>query len=131
MEGIEEISFGVWEGLTYNQIGERYPLDLKRWQLAPNLYGPPKGENLKDLKRRVMRALNNIIKESRGKDILIAAHGGVNRVLLATLSGIPLSKAWAISQSNTALNIFNHYGDGRVILDLINSTSHLQQGGLK
>src|SRR5436189_180919 len=38
-------------------------------------------------------------------DVLIVAHGGVNRLLLGRLLGRPLSAFWHLSQDPTAVNV--------------------------
>ena len=51
----DEISFGAWEGLSFDEIGERYPGDFSQWLKDPAAY-PRRGENLSKKRRKGARA---------------------------------------------------------------------------
>ncbi len=74
---LAELSFGRWEGLTYREVGmhDRPVLavrDRDKWH-----FKPPGGESYPDLLVRVgaWHAGTNV-------DMIVAAHGGVARVLM-------------------------------------------------
>ncbi|PRX29865.1 alpha-ribazole phosphatase/probable phosphoglycerate mutase [Orenia metallireducens] len=123
---LQEISFGQWEGLTYNQIQEKYQAEWAMWEEDPALNGAPEGESLKDVQERSIKKLEEIISRHLGNTILIVSHGGVIKVLISTLFGIPLAKAWQLMQSNTSVNIINYYEEDKVALELFNCTKHLE-----
>ncbi|MFO7819224.1 MAG: alpha-ribazole phosphatase [Halanaerobacter sp.] len=123
---LQEIDFGVWEGLTYQEINEQYPNEFESWQKNPKVNNPEGGESLKDIEARVCKALTEILEEHEGKTILIAAHGGVNRVVISNFLDMPLDRCWRLSQDNTAVNIINFYRS-QIILDIFNSTFHLRE----
>ena len=123
---LQEIDFGVWEGLTYQEINEQYPNEFESWKENPEVNNPEGGESLKDIESRVCQALTEILEEHEGKTILIAAHGGVNRVAISNFLDMPLDRCWRLSQDNTAVNIVNFYRS-QIILDIFNSTFHLRE----
>ena len=125
---LQEIDFGVWEGLTFEQIQAQYPQQFNAWEKNPEKNNPAQGENLTDVKNRVFKVIEDILEEQQDKTVLVAAHGGVNRVIISNLLEIPLSKCWRLQQDNTAVNIINIY-QSEIILELFNSTYHLNDFG--
>src|SRR5260370_65785 len=46
---LREISFGEWEGMSYNEIQARSPDLLEKWMNDPTHVSPPDGETLIEL----------------------------------------------------------------------------------
>jgi broad specificity phosphatase PhoE len=82
---LAEIGFGEWEGLTWEEIEQRWP-DLAR-RKADDWLGvtPPGGETWQDFCARVDRALRQI--RSSPHPVAVVAHQVVNAVLAARLAG--------------------------------------------
>ena len=110
-----EINLGIWEGLTRDEIMERFPREHRqRLDDLPN-YRIQGGESFKDLQKRVMKKLLEIIKEFKGNNIVLVAHGGVNRVILFDALNLDLQLLPRIDQTYGCLNIIDYYEDGPVI----------------
>jgi alpha-ribazole phosphatase len=117
---LRELDIGIWEGLTWVELKERYP---EEWQarLADIVnYRVPGGENLLDLEGRIIPAINGIVARHRGEEALVVAHGGANRVILLNAIGAPLSALFNIEQNYGCLNIIDYYADGRAVVKLLN-----------
>lgn len=90
-----EVDFGLFEGLTNDEIRERYQAEYARWnrdRLAPD-YAYPGGENRAAFNTRVARGLVRVIHEldavADGQDAaLIVAHRGVIRAITQRLAGV-------------------------------------------
>lgn len=119
-----EIDFGAWEGLTYAEIIKKWPQAMTKFWERPDILDIPGGENFAILERRATLRLNEIIADNAGKNIVVAAHGAINRVIIADALHIDLRYVWAIRQFNTAVNIIVYDGDRRIV-ELINGTAHL------
>jgi len=123
-----EIDFGILQGKTRPEIEKTYPEILKAFFQYPHEVYFPEGETLNEMKTRVLKGLKRIIKENKGYSVCIVAHGIVNKVIMCTVEGKPLSKIWDYPQDNTALNIlmfFKGINSGRVIK--LNDTQHLEK----
>ncbi|GAM09637.1 putative phosphoglycerate mutase GpmB [Geobacter sp. OR-1] len=117
---LRELNIGIWEGMTWAEIQERWPHE---WQsrLADIVnYRVPGGENLLDLEARIMPAIERIVANHRGEDVLVVAHGGANRVVLLNAIGAPLSTLFNIEQSYCCLNIIDWFADGNRVVKLLN-----------
>ena len=66
-----------------------------------------------------MKALDLILEKNRGEEVAIVAHGGINRVILCELLGIPLENIFRIEQDFAAMNLIEFY-DRYPIAKLIN-----------
>jgi alpha-ribazole phosphatase/probable phosphoglycerate mutase len=118
----DEVDFGVWEGLSFEEIRERYPEDLRLWLKDPATYPPPRGESFKNAQRRSMGALRKIIAEHNGQQIGVVAHGGILRIMIFALLGMRLHKLFRMGQGYGCINIIDIYEDGVVVADLLNFT---------
>ena len=117
---LRELNIGIWEGITWNEISTRWP---EEWQarLADLVnYRVPGGENLLDVRSRVMPVIDGIVARHRDEEVLVVAHGGVNRLILLEALGAPLSSLFAIDQHYACLNIIDYYADGNAVVKLVN-----------
>lgn len=120
----KEISFGDWEGLTYEQIIIQWEDALEKFFHRPDLLIIPNGETFYQLQQRAIERLNTILDIHQNKNIVIVAHGAIIRTIIATLIHLPLRYIWNLKQDNTAVNIL--LGDtNSMILSSFNDTSHL------
>ncbi len=100
-----ERCFGRWEGLTFDEIARRYPEEFSAWVEDPLDSSPQGGESTREVAARLEPALENILARHENENIVIAAHGGVNRVILCLFLGIPLTNIFRLEQDHGAINI--------------------------
>ena len=116
-ESLREIYFGEWEGMSLKDIQRLFPEELKkREQDLANYNSPGNGENLNQCAERVNRVLKEILELYRGSHVAVVAHGGVNRIIICQVLGIPLQKAFSIQQDYGCLNIIDFYKDFQVLV---------------
>ena len=118
----DEVDFGAWEGLSFDEIRERYPEDLGLWLKDPASHPPPRGESFRNAQKRSMGALRKIIAEHGGERIAIVAHGGILRIMIFAILGMRLHKLFRMGQGYGCINIIDIYEDGVVVADLLNFT---------
>ena len=116
---LREKSFGVWEGLTAREASERYPEDWEKWVSDPFDNRPEKGESYREVGLRALPAVKKIVESHPGEEIVVVAHGGVNRVILAEVLCQTGSAFFRIEQKSAALNIIDYFEDN-VIVRLVN-----------
>ena len=91
---LREIGFGEWEGLTAGQIQERYGDHLNRFWQDPIAFRPPGGEAVTDFYQRTIDGFDRWQQTLAGKRVLVVCHGGVIRMVLANVLGIPLERSF-------------------------------------
>jgi len=87
LEGLREIDFGSWEGLTYYEIEEMDGDHLAAWIEDPMNINIPKGETWEHFESRVLEAVNRIIKEEKDGEVIIVSHGGPIKLLVSHYYG--------------------------------------------
>ena len=94
MLALREISLGKWEGRSFSEVQQRFPVEFDaRGQDIEN-WRPPGGESFADCRERVMGAVGNILRKTRG-NILLVAHAGVNRLILCDALGVAVANCTA------------------------------------
>ena len=106
MDSLKELCLGVWEGLSFREISERYPNEFARWDNDPQAEVGMGVESNFSLQERARAALVDICLTER-KDTLIVTHGGWMNRLLCFLLSIPLDKRMRIRLDNTGLCILD------------------------
>jgi alpha-ribazole phosphatase len=126
--GLRERSFGAWEGMTFAGIKEKFPAEFEAWARNPLRHSPVGGENTEEVKERVVKALDIIMADHTGDNIAVVAHGGVNRIILCHILGMPLENIFRIEQDYAAVNIIEFW-EKYPVVQLINGNAAL--GGNK
>ena len=62
MPELRERNFGIWEGMTFNEIKEKYPQEFDAWVSNPLKFSPVQGESTIEVRDRVIGALGEILK---------------------------------------------------------------------
>jgi alpha-ribazole phosphatase/probable phosphoglycerate mutase len=120
LRNLRERSVGRWEGLTAEEIKERFPGEYTAWRADLLNYRPPDGECLLDVRDRVLPEYGRLVAAHPGQEIAMLLHGGVNRVVLADALGLPFTNLFRIDQAFGALNILDRYDDGMTVVKLLN-----------
>ena len=81
MAGLEEQDMGVWDGLSFREIRERFPELYEARERDPSLL-PEGAESIDEVRARMRAALLRCLDESEG-DIAVAGH----RTAIASLTG--------------------------------------------
>jgi broad specificity phosphatase PhoE len=95
LQELREVDFGVWTGLAWGEVNERYGIHPSQWleQLEAGLI--PQAECARTLRLRVEPCLQQILRKHPGEQVGIFCHGGVIRMILAILLELPLPKMGA------------------------------------
>lgn len=124
-EPLREIKFGVWEGLTGIEVGDKYKEQQEVWRKNPEKMILPGAETLEILSERVMKWMNCTIKENVDKNIVIVSHSATLKILLLGLLDIPLFYYKNFTISNVGLSVVELRDYNNVLIKL-NDISHLE-----
>ncbi len=123
---LNEMDWGIWEGLTFEQIEKRYPKQFAARKMDKFGFAPKKGESPKGIKKRILPFLKRLVRKYHGKKVLIVGHGGINRVMMGILLGWSAKKTAGVFTDNGSVNIL-HVREEKSRLHLFNCTRHLNQ----
>ncbi len=109
---LKEIHGGDWEGLTWQELEERWPQAYDIWDNRPHLHQMPNGESMAELQQRALDIIMNIIKLNQGKNICIVTHGTLIRTVICHFRACTLDEminvAWC---DNTGITIVDYEND--------------------
>lgn len=110
-----EVHFGVWEGLNFTEIAERYPAELEARFRDLTSFRIPGGESLTDVRTRALPRLTSLIQQHHQETFLIVAHAGINRVILSDALGLSMEFLFRLDQNYGCLNIIDYFPDMAVV----------------
>jgi alpha-ribazole phosphatase/probable phosphoglycerate mutase len=98
-----ELGFGAWEGRTPDEIIATDSEALIRFRRDPLKHAPPGAEPLIAFRDRILSAWNDLLETHAGKHVLIVAHAGVIRMLVAYVLCIPLGQLFRLQVQNAGI----------------------------
>ncbi len=122
-KSLAERNFGVMEGLTSEELQEKYPEIYSNYLARKEDFQIPGGESLNSFMDRVKQSLENIIRVHEGRHILIITHGGVLDCIIRILFDYPLSAPRRFSIYNASINRIS-VTDGEWFLEEWGDISH-------
>ncbi|MEE9500075.1 MAG: histidine phosphatase family protein, partial [Candidatus Omnitrophota bacterium] len=122
---LREMNFGLFEGLKYEQLIEKYPELYRSWIDTPERVKTPNGEGLRDLSERIEKSLSVIVSRNEGKIAAVVTHGGPIRVVLCRALKFGLRKFQQIEQRPGALNIIDYAEGAPLSVVKMNDISYL------
>ena len=123
-EGLNDISYGTWQGMEVSEVAQRWPEELSRWHSAPHTMRPPGGETLQEVQARAVDALHAIVHAHHHGIVALVTHDSVTRILLGHALGLPLGSYWALSPSPCGISEVAFIND-HFTTHSINQTQHL------
>lgn len=120
-----EMGFGTWEGRLVDEVWRTEAPVISAWSRDPTSVTPPGGEPLVEVAARVMDCFAELLARYRGQRLLLVTHGGVIRVLLSQILGMPLSCATRLHVPSAALaSVAVYHSDDPPGGDLIKLLGH-------
>ena len=123
-ESLKEIIFGDFEGLTFDEIKDKYPKEFQDMIEKGYEYKYPNGESLIDSYNRVCIELDNIISNNDDRTILICSHGGTIRNIITYLISNSYKYHWNFKIDNGSVTILE-VQDGFTVITAMNNTSFI------
>jgi probable phosphoglycerate mutase len=101
---LREQHFGLFEGLSFDEVNERHPTDWTAWLRHDPDYEVPGGESVVRFHERVTGALRDIARRHAGRRVAVITHGGVLDMVWRTARGLPLRGPRDCPIPNAGLN---------------------------
>jgi len=102
MDGLKEISLGVWEGKTQEEIKKDDPKQSHNFWNESHLFDVVGAESFFEVQNRMIKVLDSIFKENIGKNILVVSHWVAIKVALAHYLQKDLSELSSIADPKNA-----------------------------
>ncbi|MDO5417471.1 MAG: histidine phosphatase family protein [Lachnospiraceae bacterium] len=130
VDGLEEIHYGEWEGMTMEEIRTRFPEEYTAWWKDPVNGAPPGGESQMEVLLRSARAME-AIKADAAKDragaVAVVSHGAAICCILPWLLKEQALKEDGYSIINAAVTTIDYNMEtGICVLESLNDARHLE-----
>jgi broad specificity phosphatase PhoE len=125
IQNLVDFDYGEWQGLSHQEVRDRYHKLYADWVGLPDQVRMPDGESLEEVRKRAIVVVNDVIERYDEGRVVLVSHRVVNKVLICALLGLNNSHFWNIKLDACGLTIFSYQG-GRFILTRHNDTSYLK-----
>ncbi len=117
---IYEMDYGMFSGRRLDEVRGDVEQVLDAWQIGFADHAFPGGESAVLAQHRIRPFVQRIMETP--DDVAVVAHGRINRIIIATLTGTGLDRLESFPQSNAAINEFT---TNPVSVVRLNDTAHL------
>lgn len=123
--GLRERAFGIFEGLTFEEIEQQHPEGAQRWRRRDPDFAPEGGETLQAFYDRSVAAAHRLAAAHAGQAIALVAHGGVLDCLYRAATRLPLQAPRTWQVPNASINRLLWTPEGFTLVGW-NDDAHLQ-----
>ena len=127
--GLRERGFGVFEGLSYDEINQRWPDQAARWRKREPDFRAEGGESLRQFFERSVGTVSRLAALHPGETIAIVSHGGVMDCLYRAATRIPLDAPRSWQLGNASINRLLYTPQGFTLIGW-SDDHHLDDGAL-
>lgn len=117
--GFAEMEFGVWDGLTFTEVGERFPEELTTW-LGSLDHAPGGGESFRTVQARVRAGLARVLEAHEGRTVVVVSHVTPIKTLVAEALDAPLEAVFRMELTPASVTVLSWY-DERPSMRLYNA----------
>lgn len=118
---LRELNFGAWEGMHHKAVIEKHKEAWENWSKDWKNTAPPGGEGFRELYSRVKSCIEEILKEYKGKKVLVVSHHGTMRIIPLILLGLPEEAYWSFTAEQGRYSHYVIYENGYCIVKRLNS----------
>lgn len=131
-EGLIELNGGDFEGMEFAKIFSDYAEHAKIWHNNLQDFCAPNGERMRDVYERVWNTVLEIARESSGKTVAVASHGGAIKNLICKVLFDDIERLNEVPWlENTAVTKIIFDDELNAKIEFMNDFSHLPEGILK
>jgi ribonuclease H / adenosylcobalamin/alpha-ribazole phosphatase len=121
VDGFRECNFGEWDGLTLEQVRERWPAELERW-LASHEARPPGGESIVEVQSRVEKSLGHVLMTYAGQTVVLISHVNPIKLVVRKCLDAPLHSIHRLVVAPASTSLVTFYESGTSALHTFSAT---------
>jgi ribonuclease H / adenosylcobalamin/alpha-ribazole phosphatase len=107
-EGIAEMEFGTWDGLTFADVQQQFPDELSAW-LGDLEQAPGGGESFRAVAERVLAGRDRIVSAYAGRSVLVVSHVTPIKTLVADALSAPLEALFRMELSPASVTVISYF----------------------
>jgi len=110
VDGVAEMDFGTWDGMSFAEIHERYGDDLAAW-LGDHAVAAGGGESFTQVQQRVLAARDDLLERYAGATVAIVSHVSPIKILVADAVGAGLDALYRMELTIASVSEIGYYAD--------------------
>lgn len=122
--GLRERHMGLFQGLTWAEMLEKYPADQEAYKRTGFYDAVPGGETAQQRLDRSVRVLTTIAERHPDQKVVVVTHGGFLMGFFEFVLGIPFGNGKRFKKQNASYNAFE-FVQSKWCLETWNDLSHL------
>lgn len=122
-----EMAFGLWEGLTREEVATRFPAAYTTWQTTPHEARLDGGETLAQVAERVAGGLAALRAAHAGERVALVTHAIVTRLIVLDALGLGPDRLWSVEASPGGITEIEYEADWATV-HRMNTLHHLAVG---
>lgn len=100
-DGFTDIDYGEWQGLTVEEVTERFGADeIGRWRSDPGGFTFPGGDSMESVRERIRPALERVAGGHPGANACVVSHLAVLKVCYVAALDLPWDYFWRVVLDN-------------------------------
>jgi broad specificity phosphatase PhoE len=103
IEGLTEVGVGKWEGRYWDEL-DSDPI-MKEFDRTPSKTRAPGGENLREVQKRAVRAIEESLRKGTSSRILVVSHADTVRAIIAHYIKIGLDRSRQLQIDNASVSL--------------------------
>lgn len=124
-EGLVETDFGSWEGMTFGEVAQRWPDEMKAWLASADM-APPGGESFTSVAHRSVSAVERLTDAHQGRALVLVSHVTPIKTLLCRALLAPPAAMYRMNLDTASLSEIEWFADGLAVVRSMNDVSHLR-----
>jgi probable phosphoglycerate mutase len=124
-DDLAETDFGSWEGMSFAEVGARWPAEMAAW-LADTEAAPPGGESFAEVSRRVLAALDRLLRAYPDKKVVVVSHVTPVKTLICRALLASPATMFRMHLDVASISEVAWFQDGAAMLRSLNDTAHLR-----
>lgn len=125
-----EISLGAWEGLSTDEINQKFRRGYDRWLLSPSRIAIPGAERVREFHSRVQARVKKLFLNETDGPVLVVTHGGVIASLLSLWLDSCFDKTLLNLRIDNTSITWVEKNSQRIKIHTLNDITHLSQRDL-
>lgn len=127
---LRELDYGDWEGLTRQEVFERWPELYTAYKQDPIKHRPPNSEDPQEAAERVLSLWSDIQRSmfhEHFHKVVLVTHNSIAKILLCSILGEPLSRYRERRLDNASITKIVIDKSGKAFTEYENKTDHLSE----
>jgi broad specificity phosphatase PhoE len=121
---LREMDFGSWEGMTFEEVLNRYPDDLREWLRSPDVAPTGSVETFNSVLDRMSSTARALATRYAGTAVIAITHVTPIKALIAQALGAPSTALFRLELSAAGFSRIAYTGE-EASVSLVNDISHL------